>query len=222
MPFLQQLQQSFQNNANPTEATGMQTYMRDMFVYHGIKAPLRKKLQREAYDAHKPEVQANIREITDALFALPQREYNYCAIDLYTRILKKKFVKEDIVQIERMITTESWWDTVDLTAKHILGNYLLLFPSEKEHIISRYSDDDNMWLNRSAILFQLGYKEKTDEQELFKQCLKHRHSEEFFIQKAIGWALREYGKTNPKAVKAFVASTTLAPLSTHEAIRNIK
>ena len=78
-----------------------------------------------------------------------------------------------------------------------------------------------MWLNRSAILFQLGYKNKTDETLFYKLCLEHRHSDEFFIQKAIGWALREYGKTNPESVLNFVRSNTLKTLSEKEAIRNI-
>ena len=78
-----------------------------------------------------------------------------------------------------------------------------------------------MWLQRSSIIFQLGYKKNTDEALLFKQCLAHKHSEEFFIQKAIGWALREYGKTNPQSVLNFVNSADLKSLSTKEAIRNI-
>ena len=78
-----------------------------------------------------------------------------------------------------------------------------------------------MWLNRSALLFQLGYKEHTDETLFYSLCLEHRHSDEFFIQKAIGWALREYGKTNPDSVLNFVRSNTLKPLSEKEAIRNI-
>lgn len=78
-----------------------------------------------------------------------------------------------------------------------------------------------MWLNRSAILFQLGYKEQTNEVLFYNLCLQHRNSNEFFIQKAIGWALREYGKTNPESVLRFVQSNTLKPLSEREAIRNL-
>ncbi len=78
-----------------------------------------------------------------------------------------------------------------------------------------------MWLNRSAILFQLGYKKDTDASVLFDECFKHRHSKEFFIQKAIGWALREYGKVNPDSVRKFVGSAELKPLSTREALKNL-
>ena len=78
-----------------------------------------------------------------------------------------------------------------------------------------------MWLNRSAILFQLGYKQKTNAEFLFSECLKQSHSNEFFIKKAIGWALREYAKSNPEAVKEFVKTINLKPLSTKEALKNM-
>ena len=129
---------------------------------------------------------------------------------------KKKLTKkkEDIQLIEKFIITNSWWDSVDTISKYILGGYLLEFPLETENITERFSNSENMWLNRSAILFQLGYKLKS-------ACEKHKNSNEFFIQKAIGWALREYAKTNPEAVKKYVNNTNLKPLSTKEALKNI-
>jgi 3-methyladenine DNA glycosylase AlkD len=78
-----------------------------------------------------------------------------------------------------------------------------------------------MWLNRSVLLFQLGYKKETNSRLLFRECDKHRESKEFFIQKAIGWALREYAKTNLEAVKNFVATANLKPLSTRESLKNL-
>ena len=102
-----------------------------------------------------------------------------------------------------------------------MGNYLLHFKEKISSVTQKFSSSSNIWLIRTSIIFQLGYKDKTDEELLFKQCLKHKDSEEFFIQKAIGWALREYGKTNPKAVMNFSNSNSLKPLSHREAIRNI-
>jgi 3-methyladenine DNA glycosylase AlkD len=110
---------------------------------------------------------------------------------------------------------------VDTIAKYILGEYLLEFTSETKKTIERFSKSENMWLNRSAILFQLGYKQKTNIEFLFSECIKQAHSKEFFIQKAIGWALREYAKTNPETVKNFVLNNNLKPLSTKEALKNI-
>ena len=92
---------------------------------------------------------------------------------------------------------------------------------ETENVIERFSNSENMWLNRSVILFQLGYKQKTNFDLLKSECEKHKNSNEFFIQKAIGWALREYGKTNPEAVRNFVNSTNLKTLSKKEALKNI-
>ncbi|MNF47972.1 DNA alkylation repair enzyme [compost metagenome] len=120
-----------------------------------------------------------------------------------------------------MIITNSWWDSVDTIAKYILGEYLLEFPLETDSIIGRFSNSENMWLKRSAILFQLGYKEKTNFELLKAICEKHKSSTEFFIQKAIGWALREYGKTNPEAVREFVHNSDFKPLSKKEALKNI-
>jgi 3-methyladenine DNA glycosylase AlkD len=102
-----------------------------------------------------------------------------------------------------------------------LGNYLLQFPDETYPVIERFSGSENMWLNRSAIIFQLSYKEKTDFNLLKSECEKHKTSKEFFIQKAIGWALRDYSRFNPNGVHNYVNSTNLKPLSQREALRLI-
>ena len=135
--------------------------------------------------------------------------------------LKGKYQPEDIELIERLITTNSWWDSVDTISKYILGSYLQRFPESVNEKVSKFSSADSMWLNRSAILFQLGYKEKTDFDLLKTVCNQHKFSKEFFIQKAIGWALREYAKTNPEAVKRFVAESNLKRLSRKEALKNL-
>lgn len=135
--------------------------------------------------------------------------------------LKNNYQTEDIQLIETLITTNSWWDSVDVIAKFILGGYLQQFPLETDNIISRFSNSENMWLNRNAILFQLGYKEKTNFDLLKLVCEKHKTSTEFFIQKAIDWGLREHAKTNPEAVKNFVSITDLKKLSEKEALKNI-
>lgn len=120
-----------------------------------------------------------------------------------------------------MIEKNSWWDSVDSIVKYIFGEYLLKFPLETKNVIERFSKSENMWMNRSAILFQLGYKHKTDVALLFYACLKQAHSKEFFIRKAIGWTLREYAKTNPEVVKEFVDRNDLKSLCTKEALKNI-
>ena len=95
--------------------------------------------------------------------------------------IKKKFIFEDIQLIENLIITNSWWDSVDTIAKYLVGGYLEQFPDETFKVIEHFSNSDNMWLNRSGIIFQLSYKEKTNFDLLKAECDKHKHSKEFFI-----------------------------------------
>ena len=143
------------------------------------------------------------------------------ALEILIKNLKNNYQTDDIQLIETLITKNSWWDSIDVISKFILGEYLYQFPLETDNVISRFSNSENMWLNRSAILFQLGYKEKTNFDLLKLVCEKHKSSTEFFIQKAIGWALREYAKTNPEAVRNFVSVADLKKLSEKEALKNL-
>lgn len=221
MSFVNQLKTIFEENANPEFAIQMKVYLRDKFEFYGIKTKLRRDLLKTTVANNKEEINTNVRALSKELFNSPFRELHHCGVELFEKHLKKKYQKADIDQIEYFIITNSWWDTVDFIAKQILGAYLKQFPEETGATISKFSASKNMWLNRSAILFQLGYKSQTDETLFYKLCLQHRHSDEFFIQKAIGWALREYGKTNPESVLNFVKLNTLKPLSKKEAIRNL-
>ncbi|WP_286928043.1 DNA alkylation repair protein [Flavobacterium sp. UBA4197] len=221
MTFITDLEKSFSGNAAAEIALPMEAYMKNLFSYYGIKATSRKAITKEIWKQHKEEVALKAREIGWELFNKDKRELHYVAIEILEKELKNKYLKEDIALIEKVITTNSWWDTVDFLAKYLLGNYLIQYPEAIPAVTTAFSDSENMWLNRSAILFQLGYKSKTDATLLFSLCRKHAESKEFFIQKAIGWALREYAKTNPEAVKTFVAATTLKPLSKREALKNL-
>jgi 3-methyladenine DNA glycosylase AlkD len=121
--------------------------------------------------------------------------------------------------LKTLLLQTLWWDTVDFIAKYLVGGYLEQFPEETLKVIEHFSNAENMWLNRSAIIFQLSYKENTNFDLLKSECEKHKHSKEFFIQKAIGWALRDYSRFNPNGVKQYVQSTNLKPLSQKEALR---
>jgi 3-methyladenine DNA glycosylase AlkD len=221
MDFILDLQKGFNQNKSADNAVAMKAYMKNLFPFLGIKTELRRIIVKEAQAANKQEVISHVRDIALRLYDLPEREYHHTAIDLLIKQLNKKFVPEDIELIEHLLTTNSWWDSVDAMAKYLLGGYLKQYPEQTESVITKFSNSENMWLNRSAIIFQLDYKKDTDAKLLFSLCEKHRESKEFFIQKAIGWALREYGKTNPQAVKTFVAGTMLKPLSTREALKNL-
>jgi 3-methyladenine DNA glycosylase AlkD len=219
MEFIEELKIELRANSNRETAIPMENYMKNNFPFLGIKTEKRRAIYKSLYKKHKPEIKSNFRTITLQLFQEKDREFHYCAIDLIQKEIKKNFIFKDIKLIENLIITNSWWDTVDFVAKYLIGGYLQQFPKETLKVIERFSNAENMWLNRSAIIFQLSYRENTNFDLLKSECEKHKHSKEFFIQKAIGWALRDYSRFNPNGVKEYVESTDLKPLSQKEAIR---
>ncbi|TRX32728.1 DNA alkylation repair protein [Flavobacterium sp. ZT3R18] len=222
MSFSDELEKSFNENSNTKNAVTMSKYMRTIFPFFGIKTAERRQILKKLWKANQQEVSLKAREIALELFQKQQREFHYCAVEILIQELNRKYIKEDIQLIEKLIITNSWWDSVDFLAKYLLGNYLLQFPEETDSAILKFSNSENMWLNRSSILFQLGYKEKTNFVVLKLVCEKHKTSTEFFIQKAIGWSLREYAKTNPEAVRNYVSNSNLKKLSEKEALKNMK
>ena len=221
MNFILALENAFEVNQNPENAFAMAKYMKNNFPFFGIKTEERRGIFKEIWKENKEEVSANARGIALDLYSKPEREFQYCAIEILIKELKGNYKKEDIQLIQKLILNNSWWDSVDTIAKYILGEYLLEFPLETKNVIERFSNSENMWLNRSVILFQLGFKQKTNADFLFSECLKQAHSKEFFIQKAIGWALRQYARTDPDWVCEFVANNALAPLSKREALKHL-
>lgn len=221
MDFIHDLKEAFEALALPQNAGPMEAYMKNRFPFLGIKTTERRTVFKELLKRHREEISQNARAVSQELWALPQREYHYCAVEVLIEATKKGFDKSEISLFEKMVITNSWWDTVDVIAKYLAGGYLKQYPERRGQVIGNFSSSENMWLNRTAILFQLGYKKDTDEGLLFRECEKHKGSKEFFIRKAIGWALREYAKTNPEAVKTFVATAGLSPLSEREALKNL-
>jgi 3-methyladenine DNA glycosylase AlkD len=222
MNFINDLENNLRSNSNRENAIPMENYMKNNFSFLGIKTEERRAIFKENYEKYKSEIKANFRTIAWELFNKNEREFHQVAIDLLVKEFKKNYVLKDIELIENLIITNSWWDSVDVVAKYLLGGYLQQFPNEIYDVIERFSNSNTMWLNRTAIIFQLSYKEKTNFDLLKSECERHKESKEFFIQKAIGWALRDYSRFNPIGVKEYVNSTNLKPLSQREALRNIK
>lgn len=194
--------------------------MRGQFDYFGIKSPQRKALFKETLEkTGKPSFEEHFA-IAKELYALPQREFHYCAIEL-SRFNKKNWDERLFAHQEYLATHNSWWDTVDATHSIISSPYFLKFPEER-HLLDSWNASDNMWLIRLSIIFQLHYKNDMDTSILERYVLPHTESEEFFIQKAIGWALRNCSRFKPDWVLDFVARTALKPLSKREALRIIK
>jgi 3-methyladenine DNA glycosylase AlkD len=159
-------------------------------------------------------------QIISELWEQPEREYQYFAQGLCAKYLKNA-EKEWIEKYESLIISKSWWDTVDFIAATLVGDYFRKFPEMISPVTGRWMDSGNIWLQRSCILFQLKYKKDTNTALLASFIQPLAKSKEFFIAKAIGWALREYSKTDPGWVLDFVTNNTLQPLSKREAIRRI-
>lgn len=201
-------------------AVAMQAYMKGIAPFFGIKATERRALLKEHIALHGPPPLDELQAICRAAFAFQEREMHHTAVDLVMRHAKR-FTPDDLPWIEELIITKSWWDTVDALAVHVVGVILKRHPKEITKWNKRWITHKDLWLNRTAILFQNKWKEDTDRVLLFANIDRHAAHKDFFIRKAIGWALRELAATDAKAVKAFVESRKLSPLSAREALRKI-
>jgi len=220
-PYVLSLRKLFKQNENPVQAVSMKKYMRDQFEYLGVKSPQSAALMKDFIKEHGLPPIAQLGEISHDLWSLPQREFQYAAISLIGKF-EKKVEPNFITTIEYLLVTKSWWDTVDMLAGHAVGTQFKRFPDVREKYLKNWRKSDNFWLRRTNLLFQLGYKKETDFNLLCELIHENLGSDEFFINKAIGWALRQYARTNPTPVKKFVKATKdLNPLSRREALKNI-
>lgn len=219
--YLSPLVDLFQQNANATQAAPMKKYMRDQFEYLGIKSPQFKLLMKEFLSKHGLPPENELADITRELWALPQREFQYAATSLIGR-MEKKLPKDFARTFEYLITHKSWWDTVDTLAGGPVGVHFKRFPDVREKFLTKWRKSDDYWLRRTCLLFQLKYKEDTDFDLLCSLIRENLGSKEFFINKAIGWSLRQYARTDPRAVKKFVKAEPLHPLSRREAMKHLE
>ena len=220
-PYVLSLKDLFEQNADSAKAEPMKKYMRNQFEYLGIKSPELSALMREYTNEHKLPPLDQLDMISRDLWSLPQREFQYSAIGFLGK-LENKLEPEIITTVEYLIVTKSWWDTVDIIAGHTVGSLFKRFPVVKKKYLAKWRKSDNIWLRRTTLLFQLGYKKETDFDLLCELVKENLGSDEFFINKAIGWALRQYAHTSPAPVKKFVKATKeLHPLSRREALKNI-
>ncbi|WP_346429178.1 DNA alkylation repair protein [Planococcus halocryophilus] len=212
---------SFEANRNPELAMPMSAYMRYQFDFLGIKNPLRNELLKKHLSAYQLPSREKLTEAVWKLYELPEREYQYAAIALLDR-MRKELMLEDLSFVRQLIENKSWWDSVDSIAIRTLGHVVRKERTAGTLLMVEWSQAENMWTIRAAILHQLKYKKQTDTAVLSQIILQHVESPEFFIQKSIGWALREYAKTDAECVETFVSTHELMPLSKREALKNIK
>ena len=159
--FIILLEAEFQKNANPEVAEGQKAYLRNLFDAYGLKTPIRREIQKpflqKDYLPSKPEAKKIIQE----LWSKPQREYHYFAQELALKYIKQ-VEEKDIQLFEFLVTHNSWWDTVDFIAPKLIGEYFKKFPHQRDTHLERWLISNNIWLQRSAILFQLKHKESID------------------------------------------------------------
>ena len=207
--------------ANAERAPQMEAYMRDQFVFLGVSSPERKALQRPFIKALKGAEPHQILHAAELCWDQEAREFQSVASDLL-RARTKELRAEDLAHLRRFITTKPWWDTVDPLAAHPVGSLVQKFP-ELGTTIDGWIHDDNIWLARAAILHQLFYKDHVDQDRLFSYVLIRAADTEFFIRKALGWALRSYARVAPDVVRTFVMAneSDLSSLTRREALKHL-
>ena len=195
---------AFEPARDPAAAESMARYMRDQFEFLGSQ--LARSASPAADGARRLAPRSRVvarrrRFVVESA----RREYQYAACDLLVGGAKL-LTSADLPTIARLITTKSWWDTVDALAISVVGPIVLTDRSTGDPVMDDWIHSDDMWLARTAILHQNKWKTATDEARLFAMCLERAAETDFFYRKAIGWALREYSKTAPDAVRAFIAA----------------
>jgi 3-methyladenine DNA glycosylase AlkD len=222
MDIIHDLIRRFEAHRDADRATAMEAYQRHQFQFFGLQANLRRELQKQWLDDHgKPIIQENLLAISSELFQFPQRECQYAAVDLLVKFGPKQLTPEDLPALETFITTHSWWDTVDILASSVIGPLLKNRPDVHQAVTQRWIDSGNLWLQRTAILFQLKYKMDTDNKLLKSVIGQLLPNRDFFIRKAIGWALRQYAREDAEWVRQTLDVLHIEGLSRREALKNI-
>jgi 3-methyladenine DNA glycosylase AlkD len=209
---------AFDEAADPKRAGAMAAYMRGQFPFLGLAAPEQRRVAAEAW-RHRPRPdEAAVVTFTERCWARPEREYQYAGCDYAIRFVGRCSAPF-VTHAEHLITTKSWWDTVDALATRVVGPLVRAHPSLVS-VMDEWADADDIWLVRTAIVHQLHFKAATDSDRLFGYCAAHARDREFFVRKAIGWALREHSKTDADAVRRFVSThAELSGLSGREALK---
>ena len=211
---------ALEDKADPSRADAMAAYMRHQFEFLGLAAPLRRKVAKDFMGSFAGSGQDELFAAVEQLWRLEPRELVYVGTDLlrtHWRVLEP----DSLPRLRSLVLDRSWWDSVDPLA-HVVG-VLVLNHRELAAEMDRWIEDDNRWIVRVALLHQLSWKGATDTERLFGYCRRRGGDEDFFIRKAIGWALRDFAHTHPEDVRDFVArhGAELSSMSVSEATKNL-
>lgn len=223
--LLPRLRAALQAAADPTRAAAMQAYMKSEMPYWGVPAPRVRALCSELFASYSFEDAARWRADVLAIWrSATHREERYAALALAGHARAGAFqTLEALPMYEEMIVSGAWWDFVDVLAGHQIGKLLQLYPREMRRTLRAWSRGDDLWKRRSAILAQLGFREATDTKLLYACIRPSLSSREFFLRKAIGWALRQLARYQPQEVLRYVEqhASELSPLSRREALKHL-
>jgi 3-methyladenine DNA glycosylase AlkD len=210
------VEESLRSLADPERAIPMRAYMKDIAPFLGVSKPERDKAQKQ-FGLPEPgdEIAA-----CNLLYQYDEREFHYIATSVL-RKRAKQLQPEALTDLKRFAQTHSWWDTIDELTKSV-GAVVTQHP-ELIAELDEWVRHPDFWVQRTAILHQLGAGEKTDVDRLFRLCLVQAANPEFFVRKAIGWALRDYAWTDPEAIREFVNQhrAQFSPLTVREALKNV-
>jgi 3-methyladenine DNA glycosylase AlkD len=200
----------------------MAAYMKTEMPFYGVKKPQRAEIVRSLRKRYEISDIDTYTRVIEALWVLPHREEKYIAIQL-AQSYPQLITLVSMALYERLVREGAWWDLVDDVAIRLVGMVLLNNRDQVQASMDRWIGDRNLWIRRAAIISQIKHREMTDHGRLFSYCQQRSHETEFFIRKGIGWALREYSKTDPDRVSEYLArnSDTLSPLSYREGARRL-
>ncbi|MGX6607811.1 DNA alkylation repair protein [Micromonosporaceae bacterium Da 78-11] len=219
--LLERLDARFEAARDPVRATGMASYMRDQFPYLGLLSPTLRALTRTVVAGLPGPSADDLQRIALACWERPEREYQYFACD-YLRTHVAVPGPTFLPVARTLLTTKPWWDTIDPLATRFVGGLVRRHPALLTEM-DAWAADDDMWLVRTALLHQLHYGAETDTARLFGYCSAQAGHRDFFVRKAIGWALRQYARTDADAVRRYLTANRgrLSPLSVREAAKHL-
>lgn len=215
MSKYQKVKEAFEFLRDEENARHMEAYMRDRFKFYGLQTPERRAVYKDVIARDKKGGVID-REFLEQCWADEHREFQYLVTD-YLRAMQKVLTYDDVPFVEQFIRSKQWWDTIDGLDRTVGG--IAFRDTRINDLMLRWSTDEDFWVRRLAIDHQLLRKNDTDEDLLEKIIVNNFGSDEFFINKAIGWSLRDYSKTNPAWVRDFIDKyrDRMAPLSLREA-----
>ncbi len=218
--YYQELDARLEAIAIEDNALAMKKYMKNHFEFYGIKSEPRRAVVSAFRKEYGNIAEEELDEFARLCWDNPYRELQYACLDIIEK--EKKPKAERLELYEWMILHRSWWDSVDGIAPNLMGRLFKQNPDLIKENTLRYVQSGELWLQRSALIFQLRYKTETDLPLLFNYCEMLAEHKDFFIRKSIGWGLRQAGKFYPNEVKDFVAKTELSNLSVREALKHLK